>query len=85
MTTFYFLRFETPPTPKNRVVKLYPRALGSHFVATYVSQGYGGGIRTGLHKVAFILKSVRIFTLWYVNPSLGNGRARSNYTTAVVR
>jgi hypothetical protein len=31
------------------VTQLYPRALGSLFVATYDSQGYGGGILTRLH------------------------------------
>jgi hypothetical protein len=31
------------------VVQLYPQALGSLFVASYHSQGYGGGIRTCLH------------------------------------
>jgi hypothetical protein len=32
-------------SPRNRVAQLYPRALGSLFVASYDSQGYGGGIR----------------------------------------
>jgi hypothetical protein len=31
------------------VAQLYSRALGSLFVASYDSQGYGGGIRTRLH------------------------------------
>jgi hypothetical protein len=31
------------------VARLYPRALGSIFVASYDSQGYGGGIRPRLH------------------------------------
>jgi hypothetical protein len=53
MTTFYCLRFETPPTnlvgdqvfisPRNRVAQLYPPTLGSLSVAFYDSQGYGGG------------------------------------------
>jgi hypothetical protein len=30
-----------PPPPENRVAQLYPQALGSHFVASYDSQGYG--------------------------------------------
>jgi hypothetical protein len=34
---------------KNRVAQLYPQALGSLFVASYDSQGYGLGIRTRLH------------------------------------
>jgi hypothetical protein len=32
-------------SPRNRVAQLYPQALGSLFVASYDSQGYGGGIR----------------------------------------
>jgi hypothetical protein len=35
--------------PPNRVTRLYPQALGSLFVASYDSQGYGGGIRTCIH------------------------------------
>jgi hypothetical protein len=35
--------------PRNRVAQLYPRVLGSIFVASYNSQGYGGGILTRLH------------------------------------
>jgi hypothetical protein len=34
---------------RNRVAQLYPKALGSLFVASYNSQGYSGGIRTRLH------------------------------------
>jgi restriction endonuclease Mrr len=34
---------------RNRVAQLYPQALGSLFVASYDSQGYGGGILTRLH------------------------------------
>jgi hypothetical protein len=44
MTIFYCL------TPRNRVAQLYPQALVSLFVASYESQGYGGGIRTRLHS-----------------------------------
>jgi hypothetical protein len=36
-------------SPRNRVARLYPQALGSIFVASYNSQGYGGGIRPRLH------------------------------------
>jgi hypothetical protein len=51
-TTFYCLRFENPPTRRvsNRVARLYPRELGSLFVASYDSQGYGGSIRPRLHR-----------------------------------
>jgi hypothetical protein len=34
---------------RHRVVQLYPQALCFLFVASYDSQGYGGGIRTSLH------------------------------------
>jgi hypothetical protein len=37
-------------SPRNRVAQLYPQALGSLFVASYDSQGYGGGIRPHLHR-----------------------------------
>jgi hypothetical protein len=36
-------------SPRNRVALLYPQALGSLFVASYDSHGYGGGIRTRIH------------------------------------
>jgi hypothetical protein len=36
-------------SPRNRVARLYPQALGSLFVASYDSQNYGGGIRLRLH------------------------------------
>jgi hypothetical protein len=36
-------------SPKNRVAHLYPRALGSLFVATYNIQSCGGGILIRLH------------------------------------
>jgi hypothetical protein len=36
-------------SPRNRVAQLYPQTLGSIFVASYDSHGYGGGIRTRLH------------------------------------
>jgi hypothetical protein len=35
--------------------KIYPQALGSLFVASYDSQGYGGGIRTGLHTAGVLI------------------------------
>jgi hypothetical protein len=53
-TNFYCLRFETPPTRRSRSPYLYPPWTGwpgytSFFVASYDSQGYGGGIRPHLH------------------------------------
>jgi hypothetical protein len=35
-------------SPRMRVAQLYPQALGSRFVASYDSHGYGGSIRTRL-------------------------------------
>jgi hypothetical protein len=40
-------------SPRKRVPELYTQALGSHFVASYHSQGYGGGIRLRLHTGLF--------------------------------
>jgi hypothetical protein len=34
---------------RDRVAQFYPQALGSLFLASYDSQGYGGGIRPRLH------------------------------------
>jgi hypothetical protein len=42
------------------VAQLYPQVLGSHFVASYDSQGYGGGIRTRLYTRV----SVRVTFDW---------------------
>jgi hypothetical protein len=36
-------------SPRNRVAQLYSEALGSLFVTSYDSLGYGGGIRSRLH------------------------------------
>jgi hypothetical protein len=43
--------YETPPTwrARNRVAQLYRGALDSLFVASYDSQGYGGGILSRFH------------------------------------
>jgi hypothetical protein len=43
-------------SPRNRVAWLYLQALGSIFVASYDSQGYGGGIRQRLHTGDRIVK-----------------------------
>jgi hypothetical protein len=37
-------------SPRNMVSQLYPQALGSLFLPSYDSQGYGGGIWTRLHS-----------------------------------
>jgi hypothetical protein len=36
-------------SPRNKVALLYPQALGSFFLTSYDSQGYGGGIRPRFH------------------------------------
>jgi hypothetical protein len=46
MTIFYCLKFEIPSTWRAR---LYSQALISLFVASYDSQGYGGGIGPRIH------------------------------------
>jgi hypothetical protein len=55
---YFTVSFETPNlegqvpvfiSPRNRVAQLYPRAVGSLFVASYDSQGNGGGILSRLH------------------------------------
>jgi hypothetical protein len=40
------------------VAQLYPQTLGSLFVASYDSQGYGGDIRTRLHTAIVINEKV---------------------------
>jgi hypothetical protein len=53
-------------SPRNRVGRLYPQALGSLLVASYYCQGYGGGIWTRLHmglQYAMCL-SYHIKALW---------------------
>jgi hypothetical protein len=42
---------------RNRVVHLYPQALGSLFVASYDSQVYGGGIRTRLYAGSYLVQN----------------------------
>jgi hypothetical protein len=37
-------------SPRNRVVRLYPQALGSLSFVSYNSQGYGGSIRPNIHR-----------------------------------
>jgi hypothetical protein len=39
-------------SPRNMVAQLCPQALGSLFVASYDSQGCGGGVRTRLHTAS---------------------------------
>jgi hypothetical protein len=65
---YFTVSSETPSTWRARSPYLYPpgtgwprypRALGSHFVASYDSQGSGGGILTRLHT-GLILRFWRI-------------------------
>jgi hypothetical protein len=55
-------------SPRNMVAQLYPQALGSLFVASYNSQGYGGGIRprlrTGLGFVILTAEVINNTTFW---------------------
>jgi hypothetical protein len=46
--------------PMNRVAQLYPQALGSLFITSYNSQGYGKGIRPHLHPQETSRRNVRI-------------------------
>jgi hypothetical protein len=43
-------------SPRNRVTRLYSQALGSLFIVSYDSQGYGGGIRTRLRAFLLLLR-----------------------------
>jgi hypothetical protein len=75
-TIFYCLIWDSPNlvgqipvfiSPRNRMPQLYPRALGSLFVASYDSQGYGGGILTRLHtELMYILRASDevVFVQW---------------------
>jgi hypothetical protein len=58
MAIFYCVIWDSPNldgqvpvfiSPRNRIAQIYPRALGSLFVASCDSQGYGGGILTRFH------------------------------------
>jgi hypothetical protein len=44
-------------SPRNRVVRLYPQALGSTLDVSYDLQGYGGGIRTHPTREKMVLDS----------------------------
>jgi hypothetical protein len=48
-------------SPRNRVARLYPQALGSLFVASYDLQGYGGGIRPRLHTGQYMSILLHVF------------------------
>jgi hypothetical protein len=50
-------------SPRNRMAQLYSWALGSPFVTSYDSQGYGGGILTHLHTGKLDIISRPVFYL----------------------
>jgi hypothetical protein len=50
-------------SPRSRVAQLSPQTLGSVFVASYDSQGYGGGIRPRLDILTKILRIIYIYIL----------------------
>jgi hypothetical protein len=58
-------------SPRNRVAQLYHQALGSFFVASYDSQGYGGGIRTCLHAGSLLFFFWMAHGIWCSLYSLG--------------
>jgi hypothetical protein len=72
-TIFYCLIWDSPNqkgqvsvfiSPRNRVTQLYPRgALGSLFVASYDSQGCGGGILTRLHTGKLLMTVAVMYIL----------------------
>jgi hypothetical protein len=43
------------------MTRLYLQALGSLFVASYDSQGYGGGIRPRLHTGWLLLLKLKLY------------------------
>jgi hypothetical protein len=51
-------------SPRNMVAQLYPHALSSLSVASYDSQGYGGGIRTRLHTSDSLTMSRLVTSLY---------------------
>jgi hypothetical protein len=76
-TIFYCLIWDSPNlegqvpvfiSPRNRVAQLYPRALGSLFVTSYDSQGYGGVILTRVElSLSYGRRSVD-HSSWYRAP-----------------
>jgi hypothetical protein len=63
-------------SPSDRVAQLYPQTPGSHFIALYDSQGYGGGILTDLHT-GVMNEILRIFRF-----KKGSNRRLENITKA---
>jgi hypothetical protein len=74
---------------RNRVARLYPQALRSLVVASYHSQGYGGGIRPHLHcrvpkllirKRHYVLFLIPAFVVRVTKLYLGNCSEYDTYT-----
>jgi hypothetical protein len=55
LTTIFYCQVPVFISPRNRVAQLYPRALGSFFVASYDSQGllwrYSNRLHTGIARM----------------------------------
>jgi hypothetical protein len=51
-------------SPRNRVARLYPQALGSLFVPSYDSQGYSGGIRPASTWDSSVWVEKIVFTIY---------------------
>jgi hypothetical protein len=65
-------------SPRNRVARLYPQVLGSLFVASYVSQGYGGGTQPRLHTGSELVN----LTVFKITPRRGPHRKHSSSIVA---
>jgi hypothetical protein len=76
MTISYCLIWDSPNlegqvlvfiSPRNRVTKLYPEALGFLFVTSHDSQDYGGGILTCLHtgKQSMFKFKFKLYCDWW--------------------
>jgi hypothetical protein len=64
--------------PRNRVAPLHPRALGSLFVASYDSRGYGGGVLSRQHMGIFFTSKIDPF------PSLISSYSRTVLVRSMV-
>jgi hypothetical protein len=55
---------------RDRMARLYPQALGSLFVASYDSQGYGGGIQNRLHSEDSYITPTVLFIITQYGPHI---------------
>jgi hypothetical protein len=65
-------------SPRNRVARLYPQALGSLFVASYDSQGSVGDIRPRLHTRSDWVALI-VFRITFCTDRAENTVSKSNY------